>query len=125
LDVVVARHGGLRVAEFVSRFRGHNVAVAYADSDEPPAIANVTADLVSAWLQRIEGKYDSGYATVLVDQLAGCARVWQSGGTPEDHSRIDKRAAPKTLCPAFIYMISGATIRAPAAAMALLERITG
>jgi hypothetical protein len=39
--------------------------------------------------------------------------------------RIDATAAPRIERPVFIYMISGAKVRAPAAAMALIERLGG
>src|SRR5262245_17114814 len=52
MHVIEVRHESFRVPEFVALLREHNIAVAYADSDEHPAIADVTADFIYARLQR-------------------------------------------------------------------------
>jgi hypothetical protein len=39
--------------------------------------------------------------------------------------QVAKTAAPKAKRLVFVYMISGAKVRAPAAAMALIERVKG
>jgi len=121
--VVEVRHESFLVPEFIALLREHNVAVVYADSDDYPAIADVTADFVYARLQRSREENETGYPGAELDQWAGRARIWASGGAPEDLPRFDKKAAPKTKRPAFIYIISGAKVRAPAAAMALIDRI--
>jgi uncharacterized protein YecE (DUF72 family) len=121
--VVEIRHQSFLVPEFVALLREHNVAVVFADSDEYPAIADVTADFVYARLQRTKEENETGYAAADIDQWARRARVWEAGGAPEDPPRIDSSSAPKVKRPAFIYMISGAKVRAPAAAMALIERV--
>ena len=97
----------------------------YADSDDYPAIADVTADFVYARLQRTEEENETGYAAADLDRWAARARLWEAGGAPADLPQIDKKAAPKTTRPVFVYMISGAKVRAPAAAMALIERRQG
>ncbi len=125
MHVVEVRHDSFRAPEFVSLLREHNVAVAYADSDEYPAIADVTADFVYARLQRTKEQDDTGYGAADLDRWAARARLWESGGAPEDLPQVVTTAAPKTPRPVFLYMISGAKIRAPAAAMALIERVKG
>jgi uncharacterized protein YecE (DUF72 family) len=125
MHVVEVRHQSFLVPEFIALLREHNVAVVYADSDEYPAVADVTADFVYARLQRTQEENESGYAAGDLDKWAGRARLWASGGTPEDLPRIDKAAPPKSKRPVFVYMISGAKVRAPAAAMALIERVKG
>ena len=57
LHVVEVRHESFLVPEFAALLREHNVAVVYADSDDYPAIADVTADFVYARLQRTRGEY--------------------------------------------------------------------
>lgn len=123
LHVVEIRHESFLVPEFVALLREHNVAVAYADSDEYPAIADVTADFVYARLQRSREENATGYSAADLGRWAGRAGIWESGGTPEDLSRIEKNTAPRAKRPVFVYFISGAKVRAPAAAMALIERI--
>lgn len=121
--VVEVRHESFVVPEFVALLREHGVAVVYADSDEHPAIADVTADFVYARLQRTDEKQETGYAAAELDLWAARARLWEAGSAPADLPRLDKKAAPKTKRPVFVYMISGAKVRAPAAAMALIERL--
>jgi uncharacterized protein YecE (DUF72 family) len=123
MHVVEVRHQSFLVPEFVALLREQNVAVAYADSDEYPAIADVTADFVYARLQRTKEENDAGYPAADLDQWAERARIWESGGTPEDLPQIDRKAVPKRERPVFVYMISGAKVRAPIAAMALIERV--
>jgi uncharacterized protein YecE (DUF72 family) len=121
--VVEVRHQSFLVQEFVGLLREHNVAVAFADSDEYPAIADVTANFVYARLQRTKEENETGYAAADIDRWAQRAKLWQAGGAPEDLPRIHSGVAPKVKRPVFIYMISGAKVRAPAAAMALIERV--
>jgi uncharacterized protein YecE (DUF72 family) len=121
--VVEVRHESFRVPEFVALLRAHNVAVVYADSDEHPAIADVTADFVYARLQRTRDETDTGYAAADLDGWAARARLWEAGGTPDDLPRVTTEAAAKTPRPVFVYMISGAKVRNPAAAMALMTRV--
>jgi uncharacterized protein YecE (DUF72 family) len=120
---VEVRHDSFRVPQFTSLLREHGVAVVYADSDEHPAVADVTADFVYVHLRRTREDVETGYPAADLERWAARARTWESGGTPEDLPRIDATAAPKAERPVFIYMISGAKVRAPAAAMALIERL--
>lgn len=123
--VVEVRHQSFLVPEFVALLREHNVAVVFADSDDYPAIADVTADFVYARLQRTREENATGYSAAELDEWAKRARIWEAGGTPEDLPRVDKEMAAKKERPVFVYMISGAKVRAPAAAMALIERVKG
>jgi uncharacterized protein YecE (DUF72 family) len=120
---IEVRHQSFLVPEFITLLREHNVAVVYADSDEHPAIGDVTADFVYARLQRTTEEQQYGYSVTDLERWAERARIWESGGSPEDLPRVAKKAAPKRKRPVFVYMISGAKIRAPAAAMALIERL--
>jgi uncharacterized protein YecE (DUF72 family) len=123
--VVEVRHDSFRVPEFVALLRERNVAVVYADSDEHPAIADITSDFVYARLQRTQEEMETGYGAADLDRWVARAHLWESGGVPDDLPQVEKTAAPKTPRPVFIYMISGAKVRAPAAAMALIERLKG
>lgn len=123
LHVVEVRHKSFLVPEFASLLRKYGVAVVYADSAEYPALADVTADFVYARLQRTEQEIETGYAPAELDRWAERARRWAAGGIPEDLPRVDDKVPPKKKRPVFLYMISGAKVRAPAAAMALIARV--
>jgi uncharacterized protein YecE (DUF72 family) len=68
---------------------------------------------------------DLGYSTADLDRWAARAKLWESGDAPADLPYLEKKPAAKKKRPVFIYMISGAKVRAPAAAMGLIERVSG
>jgi uncharacterized protein YecE (DUF72 family) len=120
---IEVRHESFLAADFIELLRAHNIAVVFADSDEYPAIADATADFVYARLQRTREENETGYAAADLARWAERARLWEAGGAPEDLPRIGQRAAPTTTRDVFVYMISGAKVRAPAAAIALIEAL--
>jgi len=123
MHVIEVRHESFFVPEFAALLREQNVAVVFADSDEYPAIADVTADFVYARLQKTKEDNETGYSTTDIGRWADRTRLWASGGTPDDLPQIEKQKTAKTKRTVFAYMISGAKVRAPAAAMALIERL--
>lgn len=121
--VVEVRHESFLVPEFVALLAKHNVAVVYADSDDYPAIADVTADFVYARLQRSQEKEAAGYPAKELDQWAKRAKTWAAGGVPDDLPTFGKAKPKKAKRDAFVYMIAGDKVRAPAAAQALIARL--
>jgi uncharacterized protein YecE (DUF72 family) len=124
MHAIEVRHESFLVAEAVELLRKHNAAVVYADSDDYPAVADVTADFVYARLQRTSEEHPTGYSPADLDRWAARAKSWAGGGEPDDLPRFGGKAAAKKKRPVFVYMISGAKVRAPAAAMALIERVS-
>ena len=53
------------------------------------------------------------------------ARQWAAGGAPDDVETLASQKPVKTGRDVFLYVISGAKQRNPAAAVALIERIAG
>jgi uncharacterized protein YecE (DUF72 family) len=94
-----------------------------AEHDTYPAIADVTADFIYARLQKGNEKLKAGYPPKALDSWAARAKVWTQGGEPKDLPRIAKTPAKKQPRDVFLYFIHEAKIRAPAAAMALIEKI--
>jgi uncharacterized protein YecE (DUF72 family) len=94
-----------KTEQFYDLARRHNAAVCFADDDDFPVLDETTADFTYARLMRTEDAIATGYAAAALDGWAKRARDWQKRGD------------------AFIYFISGAKHRAPAAAMALIERL--
>jgi uncharacterized protein YecE (DUF72 family) len=120
--VVEVRHDSFLTEKFIDLLREHSVAVVYADSDDYPALADVTADFVYARLQRSEEKNELGYSPADLDRWAARARVWEKGGAPGDLPRTSDPPPAKPR-PVFMYFISGAKVRCPLAAMALIDRL--
>jgi uncharacterized protein YecE (DUF72 family) len=100
------RHESFGDEKFFKLCRARNIAVVLEDSDEYPCIDADTADFAYARLQRMNEDVETGYDGVALDGFAKRARKWRDGGRD-----------------AYIFMINGAKIRAPAAALALRERL--
>jgi uncharacterized protein YecE (DUF72 family) len=119
---VEVRHESFRQAAFVELMRNSGAAIALVDSEKHPLIADVTADFVYARLQRTEEEIITGYGEGALDTWAARARTFEAGGTPGDLPAL-LAPPPKKQRDVFVYMIAGAKLRAPAAAMALIERV--
>lgn len=122
--VVEVRHESFRVPEFVALLRKYRIATVLTDKHEFPEIPDVTADFVYLRLQRSAEKVATGYPPTELDRWAERARSWISGGMPKDLKPISaaETKAPKSR-DVFIFMINGFKPKAPAAAMALIERL--
>ena len=122
--VLDVRHASFKVPEYLALARKAKVATVFADSDEYPSFADLTADFVYARLMRTHAEIDAGYAAADLDAWAARAQRWAGGHEPADLPRVEPAASgagpPRDV---FVYFISGAKERAPAAAMAMIERL--
>jgi uncharacterized protein YecE (DUF72 family) len=122
--VVEVRHDSFRSPAFVALLRKFGVAVVYADHHKYPGIADVTGDFVYARLQKGEDDIPTAYPAKALDAWTTRLKLWADGKEPDDLPRIDGKhslkAAPRDV---FAYIIHDAKIRAPAGAMALIERL--
>jgi uncharacterized protein YecE (DUF72 family) len=100
------RHKSFDDPQFFELCRSRNIAVVLEDSDEYPTIDADTADFRYARLQRMNEDIRSGYDDATLDGFAAQARGWSAAGRD-----------------AYIFMINGAKVRAPGAALALQERL--
>jgi uncharacterized protein YecE (DUF72 family) len=100
------RHESFRDDRFFDLCREHNAAIVFEDSDDYPCIEADTADFAYARLQRMREDVPTGYDDAALDGFAERARKWNKGGRDT-----------------YMFMINGAKVRAPAAALALEERI--
>jgi uncharacterized protein YecE (DUF72 family) len=90
---------------FYELARRYGVAIVFADSEDFPEIEQPTADFTYARLMRSAKKHKAGYAPAALDSWTQRAKDWAKRGD------------------AFVYFISGAKERNPAAAEALIERV--
>jgi uncharacterized protein YecE (DUF72 family) len=120
---VEVRHESFLVPAFIEVARQHGVAIVFADSDKYPAIADVTADFTYARLQRTREDVPTGYTQEEIKAWGAAGRAWEKGEVPKGLPGIGKASPAKGKRDVFIYMISGAKVRAPAAAMALIEAL--
>jgi uncharacterized protein YecE (DUF72 family) len=100
------RHESFRDDKFFELCRGRNVAVVLEDSDDYPTIEADTADFAYARFQRMREEVPTGYDDDALDGFAKRAREWTKNGRD-----------------AYIFMINGAKVRAPAAAVALQDKL--
>ena len=121
---VQVRHESFADPAFVAMARAAGVAVVYAASADYPAIADVTADFVYVRLEEAEERHPAGYAPAVRDGWAERARGWAAGCAPGGLPYVV--ATPPETRPreTFVFVINGAKVRAPAAARALIDRLT-
>lgn len=91
---------------FFELCRARNIAIVFADDDEFPCIDADTASFTYARLQRMREEVPTGYDDASLGRFAEHARQWSKNGRD-----------------AYVFMINGAKVRAPAAALALQARL--
>jgi uncharacterized protein YecE (DUF72 family) len=105
------RHESFADPAFAALAKEHNAAIVFADADKYPTIGDPatapTADFVYARLQRTTEDHTTGFDDATLDHWAQTAKGWARAGADD----------------VFVYVISGAKVRNPAAAMALIDRI--
>lgn len=121
--VLDVRDAGFIDAGFIALARRHGFATVYTDSPEHPSFADVTADFTYARLMRARSTVATGYPGNELQTWAARARMWAAGGTPDDLPRIVADPPPATPREVFVFFISAAKERNPAAAMALIGRL--
>lgn len=99
------RHPSFKDPKLYELARRHNAAIVFADDDEFPEIEEPTADFTYARLMRTQEEVATGYKAGELDGWAERAKKWAKRGD------------------VFVYFISGAKVRAPAAAQALIARV--
>ncbi len=117
------RHDSFRTGQYLALARRHRVATVFTDSDDYPPIADVTGDFVYLRMMRTQSSLPEGCPPATFDALAGCARAWQAGHEPAGLPRVQPPLAQTHARDVFMFFISGAKEKAPAAAMALIARL--
>ncbi len=101
------RHASFKDERFYDLARRYGAAIILADGEDFPLIEEPTADFTYARLMRTKDDVATGYTKPELDAFAKRAKAWAKRGD------------------AFVYFISGAKVRAPAAAEALIARVNG
>ncbi len=104
--VLEPRHASFDTTEFRDLVAKHDCAVVVADADDYPNLGDGTGPVAYARLQRCRADILTGYPSDELDRWAAQAKAWGEGDRP-----------------VHMLFISGAKERAPAAAMALIERL--
>jgi uncharacterized protein YecE (DUF72 family) len=122
--VVEVRHDSFCTPEFVALLHEFKIPVVFSEHATYPAIADITGDFVYARLQKGKDTLTTGYLPKALDEWAARVEAWARGKVPSDLHLIDKKnktpAQPRDV---FAYFIHEGKVRAPAAAMALIDRL--
>lgn len=121
--VLEVRHPSFLSESYVELARAQRVPTVFTDSPNYPSLADLTGDFSYARLMRSEDDNPAGYAPAELDRWAGRARAWAAGNDVADLPHV---AAPQPQGPprdVFVFFISAAKHRNPAAAMALQSRV--
>ena len=122
LDV---RHQSFKCAAYLRIARRRQIATVFTDADDCASFADITGGFVYARIKRTDARWARGFRPLALDQIAERARMWRDGGEPADVPRVEPTAmaALQKLREVFILFVSGAKEKAPAAAMALRNRV--
>jgi uncharacterized protein YecE (DUF72 family) len=121
--VVEVRHDSFKTPVFIQLLRKFNTAAVFSEHVTYPAIADVTSDFVYARLQKGKDKIKTGYPPKEIEAWAKRAELWAAGKEPSDLPHVEKtkpKAVPRDV---FLYFIHEGKIRAPAAAMTLIQKL--
>lgn len=100
---IEVRHESFADPAFMALARERNIAVATVESEKHPLITEPTADFAYARLELSQAEEPAGYPKAALKKWLKTARDWEKTGD------------------VFLYFISGAKERNPAAAMAMLK----
>ncbi len=121
LDV---RHESFQCAEYLALARKHQAATVFTESDDYPPIAEPTGSFIYTRIMRTHSEEPLGCKADVFPRLAAATQLWAEGSEPGGLPRIEPApAAPAAPRDVFVYFISGAKERAPAAAMALRKAL--
>jgi len=123
VHVVEPRHASFRTPEFIALARKHGVGVVLADHATYPRIADVTGPVVYARLQTGSDACPTAYEPPELDRWAQRFKTYAAGGRPDDLPVVSPDEAPKVPRDVYAFVIHEGKVRAPHAAMALIERV--
>jgi uncharacterized protein YecE (DUF72 family) len=107
--VLEVRHPTFADARFTALLDRHGVALAQIDAETQPALPETSGDFVYARLKSAAEDVPTGYTDAALDDWLKRFRAFAEDEKPRD---------------CFVYFINGAKIRAPAGAMAFLEKLS-
>ncbi|MEO6042102.1 MAG: DUF72 domain-containing protein [Croceibacterium sp.] len=104
---IEAGHESFRCPEFAALARKAGAAVAYVDDGKAMPMAERTADFAYLRCKQMRADCPTGYPPPELERIAGLCRTWSEQGD------------------VYAFMINGAKERAPAAAIALAQKLKG
>jgi uncharacterized protein YecE (DUF72 family) len=120
---VEVRHDSFKDKAFVALCRKHDVSIVFGADSEFPLIADVTADFVYVRIMGTQAKEKLGYPPATLKKWAERAKAWEKGETPKKLPLLAPVAAEKKR-DVFLFVISGAKEKNPAAARAIIAELS-
>ena len=109
-------------ARFIALMRERRLGTVFTDSRDYPSFADLTTDFVYARLMRSRCEIESGYTAEELAHWAARARQWARGQHPDDLPYMAANGTPPAAArDVYVFFISAAKERNPAAAMALID----
>ena len=121
--VLEVRHASFLSATYVELARSQRVPTVFTDSPDYPSLADLTGDFSYARLMRSADEIPTGYKPAELDRWASHARDWAAGKDVASLPHVaaaQPKARPRDV---FVFFISAAKHRNPAAAIALQSRV--
>ncbi len=123
--VLEVRHPSFMCESYVTLARSHAVPTVFTDSSDYPSLADLTGDFTYARLMRSADDIPTGYASAALDRWAEHAESWAAGKDPAELPHVAAQSPANQPRDVFVFFISSAKHRNPAAAVALQSRIDG
>jgi len=120
---VEVRHDSFCVPSFIGLLRRFAVAAVFSEHERYPGIADVTGEFLYLRLQKGADLIPTGYPAEAIAAWAARLRAWAEGGAPADLPTVAKERIATRPRDVFAYVIHEGKVRAPAAAVALIERL--
>ncbi len=121
--VIEVRNSGFNDPKFIGLCRERGVAICNSENGNYPIIPDITADF--AYLRLISASDDipTGYDQADLDLWAARFRDYAEGRVPGDFAPVDRNGPPEGPRDVYAFVIHEGKVRAPAAAMAFIERV--
>src|ERR1700738_2080780 len=122
--VIEVRHDSFLAPAFITLLRQFKMPPVYSEHETYPQIADVTGDFVYLRLQKGQDTLKTGYPPKDLDAWGKRLQNLAAGRVPEGLPRGATTSAPKPKpLDVFAYVIHEGKVRAPTAAMELIERL--
>ena len=118
------RHETFLSQGFITKARRANVGIVFVDSPKSPLLADLTSDFLYLRLQNAQAEIETGYPSKALDKWAALAQLWARGEETEEFPLVAPKGRKRASRNVFVYFINGAKERAPAAAEALIRRLS-
>ena len=120
---VEVRHESFKCEAYLRLARRHRVTTVFTDSTDYPSFADLSGPFVYVRTMRTQAGLPQGCTPTVLNQYAACARTWRDGSEPIAVPRVAEPAGAGTARDVYLFFVAAAKERAPAAAMAVIERL--